>query len=227
MDRFGGEGAFDGRVGLREALVDIAELELHALGDVGRVFGRRRHPFGEQVVMEDRRVLRHRLLHVDDVGEGFVGDLHEFGGAARRGGAGRGDGGDGVAVVEGLVARHDVGGQVAEIDLRLAGGEELGAVERGEIGRGDDRLDARRRLGFRGVDGEDAGVRVRAAHHRAVQHAGKVEVGAEARAPRNLVDAVGANRPRADDAVFGVAVLHGQPPLISAAALWTARTILS
>ena len=219
MDRLGGEGAFDGRVGVREALADIAEFEFHALGDVGRALGRRSHPFGEQIVMEDRRVLGHRLLHVDDVGQRLVGDLDELGGAARGGGARRGDGGDGVTVIEGLIARHDVGGQVAEIDLRLAGGEELGAVERGEIGRGDDRLDARRRLGFRRVDGEDAGMRVRAAHHRAVQHAGKVEVGAEARAPGDLVDAVGANRPRADDAVFGVAVLHGQPPLISAAAL--------
>ena len=61
-----------------------------------------------------------------------------------------------------------------------------------------DGLDAGQRLGLRRVDRDDARVRVRAAQHAADELAGQVEVGAEAGAARDLVDAVRADRARAD-----------------------------
>ena len=102
-----------------------------------------------------------------------------------------------------------------------------------EVGAGDHRLDARQRLAPLGVDLHDARVRVRAALDAARQHAGQVEVGAEHGAAGDLVDAIGADRPRADD-LQRLALEFWLPSLIVLvswrscfAASSTARTTLS
>src|SRR4030095_15796939 len=101
----------------------------------------------------------------------------------------------------------------------------------GEIFAGDHSLHARQRLGLRGVDRDDARVRMGAPQHLADELAGEVEVGAEARAPGYLVDAVRADRAHAAVALPIGPVLavfcHVYPFLSVAAASCTALTILS
>ena len=159
-------------------------------GDVGRLGRRRRHALGDLVLVQQRRVGLHRLLDVDDVGQHLVVDLDQLqrllGDRLRRGG----DGGDGVAVVQHLLARHHAARDVAEVDHQLAGGgDQDGHV--GEIVAGDDGLDAGQLLGGRGVDRADARVRVRGAQHLADELAGQVDVGGVAGAAGDLVDGVG------------------------------------
>ena len=69
----------------------------------------------------------------------------------------------------------------------------------GEVGGGDDRLDAGQRRAPCGVDRHDPRMRVRAAHDLAPQHAGHGHVGAVRGAAGHLVDAVGTDRAGADD----------------------------
>src|SRR5262249_26931232 len=101
----------------------------------------------------------------------------------------------------------------------------------GEVVAGDHGLHAGQRLGLRRVDRDDAGVRVRAPQHLADELARQVEVGAEPRAPGDLVDAVRADRARPDRALSVGSVRavlgHGYPFLNVAAASFTALTILS
>ena len=114
--------------------------------------------------------------------------------------------------------------ETAEVERALAAEPHL-LVGLREIPAGDDRLDARQRLGGRRVDRDDARVRVRAADDRAVEHAGEREVGAEVGASGHLVGAVVADRPRTD--VRELAGAHAVTFRISAAASSTARIILS
>src|SRR5437870_13849990 len=95
---------------------------------------------------------------------------------------------------------------------------------------GDHGLHAGQRLGLRGVDRDDARVRMRAAQHAADELAGQAEVGAEAGAPGHLVDAVRADR-AGPDVALRVAVRqrlgHDYPFLCVAAASCTAVMFLS
>jgi hypothetical protein len=73
VDRLGLELTLDHHVGLGEAFVDVAPGEGDALCDVGRLIGLRVEPVSAQVVVQDRRIVPHRLVDVDD-----VLDMHEF-----------------------------------------------------------------------------------------------------------------------------------------------------
>ena len=183
---------------------DVAVPELDALGDVGGRLGRRLDAGGDHVLVQDRRAGLHGLDHVDDVGKHLVVDLDELQGLLGDGGAGGRHGRHGVAFVERLLARHHVAHHVAVVDHHLARRDELGGLIL-EVLAGDDGLDARQLRGRAGVDRPDAGVRMRASQHLADQLALHGEVGAELGAARHLVDAVGAQRARADPLELGAA----------------------
>ncbi len=219
----------DHHLGLGEGRLGVALLELDALGDVRRLGGRRIGALGQEVVVQDRRVGLHRLGDVDDVRQHLVVDLDQrqrlLGDRLRH----RGDGGNGMALIERLLARHDVARDIAHVHLHLAGRhDEVGLV--GEVLGRDHRLHAVQRQGLRRVDGLDLGMGVRASKHLADQLAGQAEVGAEAGAAGHLVGAVGTIGAAADPLVLagGVrSVAHRADSLISAATSRTAVTILS
>ena len=105
-----------------------------------------------------------RLERVEHDGQRLVLDLDQvarvLGDVAVLGDHGR----DRLAVVAHLLDRDHV------LDDRA--GAEGGQRRRvlGHVGAGDDADHARQRLRLRGVDGDDARVRVRAAHDRRVRH---------------------------------------------------------
>jgi hypothetical protein len=122
-----------------------------------------------QVVADDRRAGVQRMPGVDHRGQRLVLDVDQFQGVARR-----------VAVVGDherhllTLEPHLVGGQHG---LPVPGqGGHPGQVPLGQGLAGDDGPHLGVRLGGQGVDGQDPGVRVRAAQHRAVQHAGQAHV---------------------------------------------------
>ena len=229
MHRLGVELALDDEVRFGEAFLHVALGEVEDLGEVGRLFRCRLDALGNLFLVQQRRVVRHRLHRVDHVRQDLVIDLDELDGLARDGVRGRGDRGDRMAVIEHLLARHHIARDIAEIDDQLARG---GIFDRHfrEVVAGDDRLDALERLRLVGADGEHACMCVRAPEHAAVELARQVDVGAVARAAGDLVDPVRADRPRADDLEVLVLVFehrrHGQTSLISRAASATASTIL-
>jgi hypothetical protein len=222
VDRLRREAALDHDLRLAEARRGIALGEIEALGDVRCARRLGLDPFGAQVVVQDRRAVLHRRLDVDDVRQHLVVDLDERERVARDRLAGRRDRGDGVALIERLVARHDVAADVAQVDLHLAGRDDLVGLRR-EVLAGHHRLDTGQRLGGRGVDRPDHGMGVRAAQHLADQLSRHVEVGAEARATGDLVGTVGTVGAGADPLV----AIHRAVSLISAAASMTAWMILS
>ena len=197
VDRRGLEVLLDDLVGLGETRVEIADLEADLLGDVRRAIGCRVHAARDHVLEQQRRVLGHRLLHVDDVRQHLVVHVNEGERPVRDGGADRGDRGDRVAFVERLLARHDVARDVPEIDREPLGADEFKRVV-GQIRTGDHRLHPRQRLGARGVDGADTSMRVGAAQHPSVKHSGQIVIGAELRGPRDLRHTVGTHRPGSD-----------------------------
>ena len=79
-----------------------------------------------------------------------------------------------------------------------------------EVGTGGDRHDAGHRFGSRGVDGNDAGVGVRALHHGGVQEIGaELEVVDEPRGTADLVASVDARL----SAPHVLPAVHDAPPL--------------
>ena len=170
MHRLGGEGALDDDIGLGESGLEIAAREGHLLEDVRRRLGRRLHALGEHVVVEHRRVRRHRLAHVDHVRQHLVVDLDQVQRLLGDGLRGRRHRGHGMAVVERLPARHDVLRHVAVVDRHLARRHPL-VGNLGHLVAGDDGLHAGQRARLRRVDGADARVGVGAAEDAPHQHA--------------------------------------------------------
>ena len=205
VDRRGFVFALDDDVRLLERRIHVAQFEDHALGDIGGRGRLRIDARGEHVVMEDGRALDHRVLDVDDMRQHFVIDLDGRDCGIGDGGAGGRHGRHGMAVIERLPARHRVVGHVLEVRRAFADKGFLAGDLR-QVGGGHHRLHARDRLGLRGVDGADAGMGVRAAQHLAHKLAGKLEIGAELGAACDLVHAVRADRPGADDLEIGGSV---------------------
>ena len=131
-----------------------------------------------------------RLERVGDGFEHFVVNRDGLCGGVRVCLGGRGDGGDGVAVIEHLVAGEQV---VVE---PLSAEAEVRPVRK--VGGGDDRQHTRHGFGGGRVDGADACVGVGTPHDLAVQHSRHGVVGAEIGAPRDFLQTIRANRPCAD-----------------------------
>jgi hypothetical protein len=121
------------------------------------------------VVADQRRVGVERAAGVDDRGQRVVLDVDELERVARRVLVRGDDERDLLALEADLVA--------GEHRLRVVGDRRHPRqAERLEVLRRDDRRDVGVRERARGVDGDDARVRVRAAQDRAVDHAGQADV---------------------------------------------------
>src|SRR3546814_8571365 len=78
MHRLGGVAARDHDLGRGEAGVGVAQDELDPLRDIRRRFRFRRDAGGEDVVVQQRRTVRHRVLHVDDRSEEHTSELQSL-----------------------------------------------------------------------------------------------------------------------------------------------------
>ena len=221
-------GVLDDRVGRREAGIEVTTLEGRDRGHVGG--GKRLgiHAAREHVLVQQRRTGCHRAVEVQHRRQRVVVDADRRQRRGRDARRGRRHRRHRVAVVQHLLARHHVAAEVAARDLGLAA-RDIALRRRQEILRGHHREHAGQRERGARVDAEDARVRVRAAQHAAPDHARQRVVRAVARAPRDLVDAVGTRRARADLAKRRFLRAHAAPPAarIVAAASSTARMILS
>ena len=194
VHRGGLELLLDHHIGRGKAGVDVAGLELQPLRDVGGLGRRRFDAAGDHVLEQQRRPIRHRLVHVDDVGQHLVVHLDQRRRLIGDRGADRGDRGHRMALVIGLLARHDVARDVPEIHRDALGTDVVEFLVRQVLPR-HHRLDAGQLLGGRCVDRADARVRVRRAQDAAVQHAGQLVVAAVHGASRHLGHAVRTDRP--------------------------------
>ena len=212
VDRRGLELLLDDHVGLGKAGVEIADREFEPLGNVGGLGRRRLDAASDHVLEQERRIGLHRLVDIDDVRQDLIVDLDECCRLFGRAAVGRRDGGDRVALVERLLARHDVAGDVPEI-LRDPLRPDILEFMVGKIGGGHHRLDAGQRQSPRGVDRADAGMGMRRANDLAVERPGHRQIGAVHRAARDLRHAVRANRPRPNPLVARRCdIVHGCSP---------------
>ena len=117
---------------------------------------------GDHVLEQQRRVRLHRLVDVDDVRQHLVIDLDQRERLVGDGLAGGRDGGDRMALVEHLLARHDVARHVPEIHRDALGADILELLV-GQVLAGHHRLDAGQRRRLRRVDRADARMGVRRA----------------------------------------------------------------
>ena len=142
------------------------------------------------------------LSHVEDGGQRLVVDDDEGERAVGRLRIDGGDGGDRLADEP-----HDLAREHRHVQDAAAGHGP------GEVGSGDDGVDAGELGGRRGVDAADARVRVRAAEHAAVEHAARAGVRGVARGARHLLAAIGAGGRAADGLACGhggASVAHGR-----------------
>ena len=209
MDGAGGELALDNHVGLGEALVEVAALELEVAGDVavnagviaaGEALG---DGAGGHGLVEEGSVVAHGFDGIENDGEGLVLNLDQIKGFLGHVGVEGGDGGHGVALVERLLLGEAVLGEEAGVPHRFAVVDHH-VLHDGYIGGCDDSLHVGKGLGLARIDGNDAGVAVGTAQDFAVQGAGQVDVGAVLGASRYLVDAVVADGAASDHLVAGL-----------------------
>ena len=217
------ELALEDDVRLGEAGVEVALCELDALRDVGGAVAvllgalgaeEAEDLLGRDALVDDRRVFRHRVLHVHHRLEHLVLDLDEVEGVLGDVGVVRGDGGHGVAAVERLVGGEDVVEHPARAGGLAFAHEQLGVVLPREVLVRDDRRHARQRRGLRRVDRDNARVRVRAAQHPAVEQPRHPNVRAVDGAPVDLVHSVRPYRAAAHDLVFPFTNNHAVTPCV-------------
>ena len=196
-------------VGLFESCLDVAQLELEAVGHVSPLrivapgAGSERGAVqGQEALVQDRRIVSHGVLDAQDVGQDFVIDVDQVQRLLRRSGIGRRHSRDHVPLVEGLLTGDDVAAVEAVVDHRpfgLVG--ELGGDLR-HIGGGHDRLDSGQVERAAGVYRPNPGVRVRTAEQLAVKHGWQVNVRAVPGPSGHFVRPVVPNGARSNDVVF-------------------------
>ena len=197
-------------VGLLEAGIEVAPGQSHHRGDVARLVRLFGQVLGEAVFIEQGCVRGHGLQHVEhrrqrlvlhlDGLQGPLGNLHA-GGRHRR---------HRVAMVQGLVAGHDVASDVSHVAATLAA--DLAALHRREVGAGHCGVDAVHGQGLGYVHVLDAGMGMGTAQNPAVQHVGQVLVGAELRPAGDLVHPVRAYRAGSHiSIIYGLS--HWRPPV--------------
>ncbi len=163
-----------------------------------------------EVWMRQRRARLDCLFGVHDDRQRIVVDVDRVDGVARDVGVGGHRYGDGVAdEVDAVACEDGVRRRLQAGDRR---GARHGAARRVHVGAGKDADHAGDRLRGRGVDADDARMRVRAAQDRGVQQARElhvVDVGADALDQARILDPLH----RAADVRRGVGVSHGPPPI--------------
>jgi hypothetical protein len=78
MHRLGGIAALNDHLGFLEAGLDVALVEVYALGDIRRLGRLRLDIRREQIIVQDRRIVCHRRLDVDDIGQHLVLHVDQF-----------------------------------------------------------------------------------------------------------------------------------------------------
>ena len=189
--------------------------ELMSVRHVRWLLRYRLHALGEDVIVQNRCVGRHSRLDVGNMRKHFVVDLNQLQCLTGDCKTGRHNGGDGMSIVEGLAARHNVFESVVQTLIAV------GVVR--EIRGRQHRLDAVEGQRLCRVDAFDAGMRVGTSEYEAVQHAGHVHIGTETGLSGHLVDAIGTKRSSADDLELlagpggGAILWHNVPPPSAAA----------
>ena len=173
--------------------------------------------------MQDRRIGLDRVFRVNHPGQNLIFHFDQLQRLSRHLFRNRGNGGNRVAMEQRLFARHDVAAHPAHI----LNAEHHGFVEREihHILMRHHGLYAGMRFRLRGIDGNDARMRMRAAQHLAPDHARHIGIGGIGSAARHLFRTIRTDRAFADP--FVGHIVHQAAPLISAAVSSTARTILS
>ena len=151
------EGVLAHEVGPREGRLDVPELERDGLVHIGTV----------PVLVDPRFRMGQRLLDGHEGPERLVLHLDQLGRPLGRLLVGGGDGGDGIADHPDLLHAER---------LLVLGDREDAELHPRQVMAGDDRVDARQRLGPAGVDALDEGVGMRAPQQLGVGHAGQDQV---------------------------------------------------
>ncbi len=159
VDGGGLELLLDDHIGLVEALREIADRKFEPLSDIGRLCRRRLDTARDHVFEQQRCIGRHRLVDIDDVRQDLVIDVDQCCGFIGGRLVDRRNGGNGMALIKRLFARHDIAGDVPEILLDPLRSLILELMV-GEIRAGDDRLDPGYFQRLRGVDRADARMRI-------------------------------------------------------------------
>ena len=219
MDGLGFVLPLDDYIGGGKTLFHIAEFVLQVAGDVAALAGvvagaETLHPkAGRHIVVEQRGVSFQSLAPVQGHRQDFVVHLNQGQGFLSDMGIGGGDGGDGVAAIEGFAVGQDVFGDDAGVLLGVFVVDGRAFLDDGKVGGRGHGHYAGQGFGPGGVDAADAGVSVGAAEDFAVEHSGQVQVGAETGGPGYFVKTVVAGGTGADHAVFaGGGSGHQRPP---------------
>jgi hypothetical protein len=140
---------------------------------------------GREIGMDERGPRLHRLLEIGDRGQRLVVDLDQAGGLGGDLGRERRDTGDDLAL-----EAHDVLGE--QVSILHEGAE----AHVGQLVLRHDRDDAGQGARLRGVDAQDARVRVIRVAEPRVRHTGEIEVGRVPAGARDLLLAVRTNEAR-------------------------------
>ena len=179
-------GLLDHGVGLGVGRIDIAGGVLALPGEVVAELG-----------MDDRRVRIERGLHVGRRGQRLPFDLDQLGRVLGLLAALGDDGHHRLA----LPARHLHGERVLGRRFQpfeMGENADPGIVDAGKVGSRDHRHHAGRGGGGRAIDGNDPGMRVRAAHEGGMHHARQHDVVDEGAAPVRQAPCVGPRHAAAD-----------------------------
>ena len=211
VHRLGAELPLHHQVGGGEAGLDVAQLVEVPVGHVAHLAGiaLAQQSAGPHVgvvqvgqpLVDQRRVVAHRLQHVGDRLQDFVINLDERQGQFGLVGAVRGHRGDGMALVQGLLRGQAVVAQELGVDHRPFAQVQHPSTGLRQVGGCHHGMDAGHGFRLAGVDALDAGVGVRAPQHLSVEHPRQGQVRAVLRPPGNLVGPVVPDGPAPDYAV--------------------------
>ncbi len=161
-----GEAVLEDAIGLLEPPLDVTDDDAGAIADVALAMQDRQRRVAGPALVHERRAGRQRRRHIGHRGQRLA---HHVDRGQRRGDGVQRHGGDGG---QRLAGEADAVAREHFLVLHAAAVPHVG-----RIGGGDDRAHAGQPSRAARIDAQQASVRLPAAQHAAVQHAGQREVG--------------------------------------------------
>ena len=194
--------ALDNHIGFGKTLLNIAQLRAKMRRHIAEIFAFLAHRTGSLVFMHQGRVILHRLLHIQHMGQHLVFDLNQIQRFFGNMDIDRRHRRHGISLIEHLFVRQHRSTHILNAHHLFAQISQLFLCVKCQILPRNNRTYAFKHLGLARINRLSPSVCMRASQNFGMQHIGQIEVRTVNRPARHLIRAIVPHWPRPHDLII-------------------------